>query len=222
MIENKHLWPHTIKEARAIQKRLSTQVVIKPLTQEPHLIAGVDAAFFDNQIVAVAVLYRFPELTLLTSTYVVETVTFDYVPGLLSFREGPAIIKALEKLSPEPDLILFDGQGIAHPCGMGIASHLGVLLDIPTIGVAKSRLVGTYYEPGPEKGLSSPLLFHGKTVGAVLRTRTRVKPVFVSPGHKINIAHSVPLVLNCTTRYRLPEPTKVADNLTKKLKKELM
>lgn len=155
MTEKTHLWPHNTEEAKKIQKSLSDKVIIKPLAQEPHLIAGVDAAFFNKKIIAVAVVYRFPELIHLTSAHVVDTVTFDYVPGFLSFREGPAMLKALERLSSKPDLIMFDGQGIAHPCGLGIASHLGVLLDIPTIGVAKSRLVGTYQEPGIEKGLSS-------------------------------------------------------------------
>jgi deoxyribonuclease V len=220
MNTHSHIWPQSIHQAKDLQQELRRKITLHPLSKEPCYAAGVDAAFFDDKIVAVAVVYRFPELTYLTSSYVIDTVHFDYVPGFLSFREGPAMVKALEKLSPEPDIILFDGQGIAHPLNMGIATHLGVLLDIPTIGVAKSRLVGTYQEPGQEKGQSNPLIFHNMTIGAVLRTRKNVKPVFVSPGHKIDSTDSVRIVLQCTTRYRLPEPTRMADILTKKLKKE--
>jgi deoxyribonuclease V len=147
---------------------------------------------------------------------VVEQVTaerpaeFPYIPGLLSFREIPALLAAFEKLRSKPDVIIYDGHGIAHPRRFGIASHLGVLLDVPTIGCAKSRLVGEHAEPGLERGAQTPLTLDGKTIGAVVRTRTNVKPVFVSVGHRVSLRAAVRLVLDTATRYRLPEPTRLA------------
>ena len=154
-------------------------------------------------------------------TYALTKILFPYIPGFLSFREGPALLKAINSLSIRPDLILFDGQGIAHPSNTGIAAHLGVLLNIPAVGCAKSRLVGEYEEPRNGKGGYSSLRFKGMTVGVVLRTRDNVKPLFVSPGHLINIKRAIDVVLQCISKYRIPEPLRCADNLSKKLKREL-
>jgi deoxyribonuclease V len=158
---------------------------------------------------------------LIEETYAVTETLFPYIPGFLSFREGPVIINALKGLRKKPDIILFDGQGIAHPKGLGIASHIGVLLNAPTIGCAKSRLVGTYEEPGTKKGAYSSLLFIEEIVGAVLRTKDNVKPLFVSPGHRIDIQGSIDIVLACSQKYRIPEPLRRADFISKKIKKEL-
>ncbi len=150
----------------------------------------------------------------------ISGISFPYIPGFLSFREGPAIIKAVNKLKIKPDLILFDGQGIAHPAGMGIAAHVGVLLKIPAVGCAKSRLIGDYVEPGDVKGQHAQLKYQGKIVGTVLRTRDNVKPLFVSPGHLIDLKGAVNVVLTCIDKYRIPEPLRRADHLSKKLRQK--
>jgi deoxyribonuclease V len=214
-------WPDTISEAKAVQSALKDKVKIILLQQTPEYIAGVDAAFPENEVLAVACLYRYPELFLVEETIAVTEVSFPYIPGFLSFREGPAIIEAIQKLTIKPDLILVDGQGIAHPKGLGIASHIGVLVGIPTIGCAKSRLVGEYKEPGFRKGAWSPLQYDGKVVGAVLRTRDHVRPLFVSPGHCIDLKTSIEIVLGCTGKYRIPEPLRRADLLSKKNRKQI-
>ncbi len=214
-------WPKTfsISEARAIQERLRKKVRIVPLRKGPRYIAGVDAAFSDDKVFAAACLYRYPDLTFIEQAYAVQRLAFPYVPGFLSFREGPAIIAAIKDLAAKPDVILVDGQGIAHPRGIGIASHLGVLLGIPTIGCAKTRLIGDFRAPERKKGGRSPLSFGGSVVGAVLRTKDDVRPLFISPGHKIDIAGAVEIVLGCAGRYRAPEPLRCADMLSKKLKR---
>lgn len=212
-------YPRNAIEAKAIQRRLRVNVRIVPLKKTPRLVAGVDAAFTDKKIIAAACLYSFPELVPLEDVHVEEAISFPYIPGLLSFREGPAIIRAIKQLSRRPDVIIFDGQGIAHPEGMGIASHIGVLLHVPTIGCAKSRLVGDYREPGRAKGKFTALTYHDRIVGAVLRTRGNVRPVFISPGHLIDQKGAVRIVLQCTGKYRLPEPVRRADALSKQSKK---
>ncbi|HSB34026.1 MAG TPA: deoxyribonuclease V [Nitrospirota bacterium] len=214
-------WPttFTIAEARELQIRLRKRVRITPLTKEPRYVAGVDAAFSAQEVFAAACLYRFPELDLVEECFAVRRLSFPYVPGYLAFREGPAIIAALERLSGRPDLILVDGQGIAHPRGVGIASSLGVLSGIPTIGCAKSRLIGVHDEPGRKKGDWAPLRFENKTIGAVLRTRDDTRPIFISPGHKIDMDSSIRLTLACTGAFRIPEPLRCADTLSKKAKK---
>jgi deoxyribonuclease V len=211
-------WPKEITGAKRIQNTLRKKVKVIPLNKNPMYIVGVDAAFSENKVIGVASLYRYPDLTHIKDTSAVMGIPFPYIPGFLSFREGPAILKALDKLKIEPDLILFDGQGIAHPRGVGIATHIGVLLDIPTIGCAKSRLVGEYNEPGTKKGEWSPLRYKNRNVGAVLRTRENIRPVFVSPGHRIDLKGSIEIILNCTTRYRIPEPIRRADFISKKIR----
>lgn len=211
-------WPEDITESRKIQDTLRKKVKITSLKKKPIYIAGVDAAFSGRKVIGVASLYKYPELIPIEDAYAIMKVSFPYIPGFLSFREGPAILKALNKLKIKPDLILFDGQGIAHPGGIGIATHIGVLLDIPTIGCAKSKLVGEYKEPGIKKGEWSPLKYKDRTVGVVLRTREKVRPLFISPGHRIDIESSIRIVLGCTTRYRIPEPIRRADIISKKIR----
>jgi deoxyribonuclease V len=214
-------WPKDIKKARMIQEILEEKVRIAPLRKLPKYIAGVDAAFLHDKVIGVACLYKYPDLILTEEVYAVTEALFSYIPGFLSFREGPAIIKAVKSLKMKPDVILFDGQGIAHPRGLGIASHIGVLLDLPTIGCAKSRLIGEYREPGPKKGTWSFLRYNGKTVGAVLRTKDNVRPLFVSPGHGIDLRGSLEIILSCIRKYRIPEPLRRADSVSKKIKREL-
>lgn len=216
------LWPKTIPEAKALQNILKNRVRITALRKKFRFIAAVDAAFAGDHIIGTACLYRYPELTLTEEKYSEMQSLFPYVPGLLSFREGPVIINAIEKLSIKPDLILIDGQGIAHPLRLGLASHMGVLLNIPAIGCAKSRLIGDFEEPGLRRGSWSPLFYNDDIVGAVLRTRDNVRPLFISPGHKIDLQTSIEIVLHCVTKYRIPEPLRRADILSKNVKKDIL
>jgi len=211
-------WPKDIKRARMIQEVLKEKVRITPLKKRPEYIAGVDAAFLHDKVIGVACLYKYPHLILIEEASIVTDLLFPYIPGFLSFREGQAIIKAIHRLKQKPDVILFDGQGIAHPRRLGIASHIGVLLDLPTIGCAKSRLIGTYKEPGPKKGNWSFLKYNGEIVGAVLRTKDNVRPLFVSPGNRIDLRGSLEIVLGCIRKYRIPEPLRRADFISKKIK----
>jgi len=213
-------WPKTISEAKAAQVALKDKVRIIPLSKKPRFVAGVDAAFAGDRIIGAACLYHYPEVSLVEETYAVMKNLFPYVPGFLSFREGPVIIKVIEKLSIKPDAILFDGQGIAHPIRLGIASHIGLLLNIPAIGCAKSRLIGESKEPKFRRGAWFPLTYNNNVVGAVLRTRDNVRPLFISPGHKIDLKDSIDIVLNCISKYRIPEPLRRADYLSKRIKKE--
>ena len=213
-------WPVNINDAKAVQTILRDKVKIIPLRKSPQFIAGVDAAFTEDKVIGVACLYKYPELIPLAEAFAIMKCLFPYIPGFLSFREGPAIVEAVRKLKVKPDVIIFDGQGIAHPKGLGIASHIGVLLNIPAIGCAKSRLTGEYREPGIRKGRSSPLRLKGRTIGAVLRTRDNVNPVFISPGHLVDLKSSVGIVLGCVGKFRIPEPVRRADFLSKKIKKD--
>jgi deoxyribonuclease V len=189
-----------------MQEVLRRKVRIIPLRGDPSYIAGVDAAFSENRVFAAACLYTYPDLTCIEKTQAARKLTFPYVPGYLSYREGPAIIDAVGRLKRRPDVILVDGQGIAHPRRIGIASHLGLLLDIPTIGCAKTRLIGEYRDPAFQ------------IIGAVLRTRDGVNPLFISLGHRIDLGSSVRLVLACSRTYRIPEPLRCADQASKRLK----
>jgi deoxyribonuclease V len=215
-------WPGDIREAMAVQETLRKRVRLIHLQKTPEYVAGVDAAFGGDRVVCVSSLFRFPALEHIEDVYTITDVKFPYIPGFLSFREGPAIIMTIRKLSIRPDVLLFDGQGIAHPYGLGIASHIGVLLNIPSIGCAKSRLIGDHTEPDRRKGMFSYLTYRGKRIGAVLRTRDGVKPVFVSPGHLIELEEAIDIVLRCTDRYRLPEPVRRADIVSKRLRNELL
>ena len=179
-----------------------------------HTVAGVDASYREIGRAAIAV-FSFPDLTLLEEVTATRKAPFPYIPGLLAFREGPVALAAYERLAIQPDLLLFDAHGYAHPRRMGLASHLGVYLDRPSIGCAKSRLTGKYEEPGPESGAWSPLLSRGEEIGRVVRTKARTKPIFVSVGYRVTLPLAVEVVLRCVRGYRLPEPTRIADRLTR-------
>ena len=205
-------------QARALQRSLADRIRIVPLAVKPRFVAGADAAFLDDLVLAAACLFTWPQMELVETSRAVLKVRFPYVPGLLSFREGPAVIRAVKNLKRRPDLLFLDGQGIAHPAGMGLASHVGLVLDMPSIGCAKSRLVGDYREPGRRKGGRARLLYKGRRVGEVLRTKDDVKPVFISPGHMIDFEDSMGMALSCLKGFRIPEPTRAADMETKRLK----
>ncbi|WP_373528512.1 deoxyribonuclease V [Nostoc sp.] len=211
-----HAWPSTLEEAIIIQEKLRYQVITEDKLQEPvQYVAGVDMGFEADGTIsraAVAVL-SFPDLQVIETSLAHRPTTFPYIPGFLSFREIPAVLDALEKIKITPDIILCDGQGIAHPRRLGIASHLGLLIDMPTIGVAKSLLVGKHEELAETKGSQQPLIYKGETIGAVLRSRTGVKPLYISNGHRISLPTAINYVLRCTPKYRLPETTRIADKL---------
>ena len=212
-----HSWNLSTSEAVALQKRLATEVIREDRLGSVRRVAGVDVGYGKRggDARAAVVVLDLADLTVLESVTATRAVAFPYVPGLLSFREAPVAIEALGKLLIRPDLLLCDGQGIAHPRRLGIASHLGLLLDIPSIGVAKSRLIGTHEDPGPRRGDWAPLVNKGEVIGAVLRTRPGTKPIYVSIGHRICLDTAVSCVMRCTTRFRLPETTRAADRLSK-------
>ncbi|NLA99754.1 MAG: deoxyribonuclease V [Methanomicrobiales archaeon] len=211
-IRETHPFDLTPGEAAHLQEALRTRVRLTGDIGEVTLIAGVDASYAkgSNDIHAVVVVLSYPDLAVVERVAACTETAFPYIPGLLTFREGPALIRAFRKLVSEPDVIFFDGQGIAHPRRLGIASHMGVLLDRPTVGVAKSLLVGTVEEPGPGRGSTAPILRDGETIGMAVRTKDRVKPVYVSVGHRIDLSRAVDLVLSAARGYRLPEPTRQA------------
>jgi len=215
-ISQRHAWELTLDEAIAIQEQLQVEVITEDKFQEPvQYVAGVDMGFEADGTIsraAVAVL-SFPDLLLVETSLAYRPTTFPYIPGFLSFREIPAVLDALEKITTIPDIILCDGQGIAHPRRFGIACHLGVLVDIPTIGVAKSLLIGKHEILPETKGSWQPLIHKGEIIGAVLRSRTGVKPLYISSGHRVSLPTAIDYVLRCTPKYRLPETTRIADKL---------
>jgi deoxyribonuclease V len=213
-----HAWDLPVDKARDLQTSLAKNVICEPTFQpsDVETVAGVDVSFPGDRARAAVVVLRLLTLEPIEHALAEEPISFPYVPGLLTFREGPSVLAALEKLTTWPDLFLFDGHGLAHPRRLGLASHMGVILDSPTIGCAKSRLTGDHDEPGQAKGDWVPLLDGDETIGAVLRTRTRVKPVYVSIGHRTNLLTAIDLVLDCTTRYRLPETTRYAHRIAGK------
>jgi deoxyribonuclease V len=210
-----HPWNVSPKEATAIQQRL--RQLIRRKSNRPAIevqrVAGIDVSIKKGIARAAAVVLSYPSLEPLDAALAEAPVSFPYIPGLLTFREGPVVLAALARLRTEPDLLIFDGQGIAHPRRLGIATHIGVLLDWPSIGCAKSRLWGKHEEPGTEKG-NFALLYDGeRVIGAVVRTRTEVKPVYVSVGHRIDLTSAIEYVLGCCKRFRLPETTRLAHRL---------
>lgn len=208
-----HPWNLKPKEAIEIQKKLCGRLILSWDKRDVQTIGGVDVSLKKNRAQAAIVIFRFPELLPIESVTANVPLEFPYIPGLLSFREGPVVLSAWKKLEIKPDLLMFDGQGIAHPRGFGIASHIGLWIGRPTVGVAKSRLYGIHAIPGQRRGEYAELFDeHNRTrvIGLVLRTRTNVKPVYVSPGHLIDIQHSLDIILKWCTKYRLPEPTRWA------------
>jgi deoxyribonuclease V len=207
-----HSWNLTPTEAVALQKRLRARVVLEPLPAPVSLVAGADVSFdkYSDVVYAGFVVVRLPNFEVVETVGVTTRVTFPYVPGLLSFRETPALLKAWRRLRTRPDVVAIDGQGFAHPRRFGIACHVGLLFGVPTVGFGKTRLVGSYEEPGLEAGSSSPLVDKGEEVGAVVRTKARTNPIFVSPGDHADTASAVALALRCTRKCRVPEPTRLA------------
>lgn len=215
-----HPWPADIAEAIALQGRLAPLVVRRGGPRQVRLVAGCDLAFLDRGrrsalARAAVVLLSYPELAIVEHQVIDAPVNFPYVPGLLSFREIPALTLAFERVQRRPDLLLVDGHGFSHPRRFGIACHLGLLLDVPTIGCAKSRLVGKHSEPLPQAGASAELRDGRELIGLVLRTRDGVSPVFVSSGHRIGLRRAAEWVLRLCRGYRLPEPARLADQLSK-------
>jgi len=210
-----HSWPTDAASAREVQETLRSQVIREDALGAVSYVAGVDVGFEDagrTTRAAVAVL-EYPGLALLEQVISRSPTRFPYIPGYLSFRELPSVLQALEQLTVIPELLLCDGQGLAHPRRFGLACHLGVLTDIPSIGVAKSRLIGVHNDPPREKGQWVPLMDKGETIGAVVCTRNNVSPVYVSLGHRISLSTAIDYVLGCTTRFRLPETTRWAHRL---------
>jgi deoxyribonuclease V len=219
-----HDWNFSPREAVTLQRELASRVLAKSF--DGHLndikfVAGCDVSFdkFSPQLFAGIVVLRFPEMEVVEEVGAMAHVEFPYVPGLLSFREIPPLLEAWRLLKHEPDAVLFDGQGIAHPRRMGLACHAGLFLDRPCVGCAKSKLVGDYAPPGETRGSWSPMTHRGEIVGAALRTKNKTNEMFISPGHKIDLANSIALTLACTAKYRMPEPTRRAHLLVNALRR---
>jgi deoxyribonuclease V len=223
---NLHPWKVNIKEAVQIQQKLRKKIILSSKPLKISKIAGVDVGFSDSEAICAVCVFDFPELNLIEAVKAKRRITFPYVPGLLTFREGPAVVSAFSKLQNRSDLVLFDGQGICHPRRMGIAAHLGLVLDIPSIGCAKSHLYGAYQMPKDVKGSFSYIYPHPKAcdvgiydkgtkeiIGVVLRTRQQVKPLFVSCGHKISLEQAIKIVLELCPKYRIPQPLRYAHQL---------
>jgi deoxyribonuclease V len=213
-------WPRTVPEARRVQLWLRRRLRAGGALRGVRLVAGADCTFSSDgrTMWAGIAVVALPSLDPVASVWAVGRVTFPYVPGYLSFREGPVFLRAARRLRAQPDLWLFDGHGIAHPRGFGLAAHLGVLLDRPSIGCAKSRLVGDHNEPGPRRGAWAPLVLENRSVGAVVRTRDNVRPLYVSIGHRISLAAAIRWVLACS-RFRVPEPIRRAEQLVNAAKR---
>lgn len=222
-----HPWPATPAEAIALQGRLAPRVLAEGGPEDVRLVAGCDLAFLDggpfsarrggreSAARGAVVLLSYPDLSLVESHAVEERVAFPYVPGLLAFREAPVLLRAFEKIERTPDLLLVDGHGFSHPRRFGIACHLGLLLDVPTIGIGKSRLIGEHGEPGSARGARAELRHEGAVIGLVLRARDRVAPLYVSVGHRIGLHEAAEWTLRLCRGYRLPEPVRLADQLSK-------
>jgi deoxyribonuclease V len=210
-----HRWNLPVKEAEALQADLAARVVARNTFKPAAVktVAGVDVGFRGDMAQAAVVVLSFPDLEPLDFSLGEVPVTFPYVPGLLAFREGPAVLAALDKLTTWPDLFLFDAQGVAHPRRLGLAAHLGVILDHPSIGCAKSRLTGSHAEPGGQAGDWVYLYCGEQVIGAVVRTRPGTQPLYVSVGHRVDLRTAVDLILRCTKGHRLPEPTRLAHNV---------
>jgi len=217
-IADLHRWDVGIGEAKEIQEDLRKRVILRPIRKRIRLLAGADVSYVQGRkalLVAAVTLMEIPGFEIVEEAVSFQEVKFPYVPGYLTFREAPPLISAFEKLAVRPDLVMFDGQGIAHPRHFGLASHMGLLLGIPSLGCAKSRFVGEHGPLSPEAGSWVPLVYDGREVGAVLRTRVNVKPVYVSPGHLTDIPSAIDITLRSILRYRIPEPLRRAHWLTR-------
>ena len=211
MVTKLHSWNLTPQEAIRVQAEMRERLVLRWDDRPVHTLGGVDVSIKVELTRAAIVVLRYPELTPVEAAVEDASLVFPYIPGLLAFREGPAVLAAWSKLQNKPDLLMFDGQGIAHPRGVGIASQMGLWLECPTIGVAKSRLYGIHTEVGPKRGDRADLLDkETNVIGTVLRTREKTNVLYVSPGHLIDVEHATQFVLDCVNGYRLPEPTRWA------------
>ncbi|TVM00343.1 MAG: endonuclease V [Candidatus Brocadia sp. WS118] len=218
-----HSWHLTYKKAIQVQETLSDRLILKRVAGKVCTVAGADVSYdkYRDCFFAGVVVYKIgKQLERIEETTAIGRVRFPYIPGLLSFREAPILLKAFKKLKNDPDVILFDGQGIAHPRHFGLASHLGLILDRRAIGCAKSRLVGEFRGVRNVVGASSKLFYKHEVVGAVLRTKINTNPVFVSPGHKVNLAFAIRIVLKTCSGYRIPEPVRQAHVLVNRVRKE--
>jgi deoxyribonuclease V len=218
-----HRWDLSEEEATALQKQLAHLIVTQDqLPEQVNTVAGVDVAYANNgtRAFAAVVVVNVATGKLEQSASAEAQAQFPYAPGLLSFREIPVLAAAFDKLYARPDLVICDGQGTAHPRHFGLACHIGVLYDVPSIGCAKTRLIGEANEPGLARGSEAKLVSAGETVGAVLRTRYGVKPIYVSPGHRISLRTACDWILLLCSRYRIPEPIRMADQLVNKMKRE--
>lgn len=228
---NLHSWSVNVQQAIQIQENLRKRIILTDNLPKIQRIAAVDVAFFSSQAVCAVCIFDYPDLNILKTVMAKKTISFPYVPGLLTFREGPAILAAFKKLETKPDLALFDGQGICHPRRMGIATHLGIILNIPSIGCAKSHLYGTYKMPGNHKGDFSFIYASGgnihkfthdskkrEIIGVALRTRNYVKPIFLSCGYRISLNSAIKLILKLSSNYRIPEPLRYAHRMAENAK----
>jgi deoxyribonuclease V len=223
-----HNWNVSPKEAVEIQKKLQNKVKLQPLEMtlghKIRTIAGADISFnrFEDDVYAGFIVLSYPDLKEIARSLVKSTATFPYIPGLLSFREIPSLLEAWEKLQTKPDLVVVDGQGIAHPRRLGIASHFGIIANVPTIGSAKSLLTGTFDEPAASAGSLSSIHDRYKPdeiIGAAIRTKVRSKPIIVSPGHLITMEESISIMLECGRGYRIPEPTRLAHEMVNEFRR---
>ena len=215
-----HPWPTDYHAAVAVQNRLRPRILLRPLPGTIRLVAGADVSYDKGSRLmhAGVVVMRLPDFERIEQRALSKEVPFPYIPGLLSFREAPALLEVFRELRCRPDAVIFDGQGIAHMRGIGIASHVGLWLGVPSVGCAKSRLVGWHREVAAGRGRRAPLRYERRIVGSVVRTRPGVKPVYVSPGHLADVRTSVRLVLRCARRFRLPETTRAAHRLVNELR----
>lgn len=220
-LKHTHKFNVTFPEAKRIQENLRKKVKTSGRLGKVKTVAGADVAFSKDEkmFYAAVLVFDYPEFELLEVASSKRKAEFPYVPGYLTFREGPALLDCFRKLKRRPDVVLFDGQGIAHPRKMGEAAHLGVLVDLPSVGCAKSLLVGEYGRLGKKRGAEKPIVYKGEKLGVALRTRAGVKPIFVSVGHKVSLDEASRFVLNCARKYRLPEPTREAHIFVGKMRK---
>ena len=222
MMKPLHSWEVNAREAGQIQEALRDRIILKKTFSEVNTIGGGDVAYSKDGdlLFGAMVVLSFPGMEILDTSTSEGKTSFPYIPSLLSFREGPILIKTYHGLKLKPDIIIFDGQGIAHPRGMGLASHMGLWLGIPSIGCAKTPLLAEFLPPGPSKGNYEWIRREGKKVGAVLRTKEKVKPLFVSPGHHIDLLTSLQLILGCCKRFRFPEPLRKAHQTSRLMREK--
>jgi len=215
-----HAWHYSIDEAKSIQIELAEKVQICKLPSKIRIVAGCDVSYISAQKILIAgmAVLEYPSLKILDTRVITDNINFPYIPGYLSFRESPALLHLIADYVKDIDIYIFDGHGIAHPRSLGIAAHIGILIEKPSVGCAKKKLIGTYRMPALMKGSSSDLIYQGKIVGRVVRTRNNIKPLFISVGNRVNLDQAVELILSCCTKFRLPEPTRQAHILVTKFK----